>query len=167
MYMPLSLLWVPLFFTNASKAFFSLHSWNIERIKRKILSDDDINRKCSELKLVSIMNNPMNDVPASLAVAGIGKVIKPEKNDSPSLILRISIIKRMTYIITKDVVGRNYGLDIKGNNLTVTYFGLKEVIDKWMIPRKAKDAFERFLLKLYCTQDQKTFRPKELIVSLH
>jgi len=149
-YLPLAMLWVPLFFSNASKLYLTLHKNNIARIKRNLRGDDDNTAHLNQMQTnVSERSISMTDLLQSLR-----RTCSMNEDESdysfgnsngkePSFALRALVIKRMALIIINEIVGHNYNVVIKGSSLTVNFFTLKEIATKWMIPRRAREAFRR------------------------
>jgi hypothetical protein len=59
----------------------------------------------------------------------------------PSFALRALVQERLAEIIATDVAGYQNGIEIKDFTLSLTMNILKEVSDKWYIPRRARRAF--------------------------
>mmetsp|Transcript_908 Transcript_908/g.1377 ORF Transcript_908/g.1377 Transcript_908/m.1377 type:complete len:674 (+) Transcript_908:149-2170(+) len=61
----------------------------------------------------------------------------------PTFALRIFVQERLAEIIAIDIAGYQSRMEIKDTTLSVTMDILKEVADKWCIPRKARKAFRQ------------------------
>jgi hypothetical protein len=59
----------------------------------------------------------------------------------PSFALRVLVQERFAEIIAIDIAGFQSSIEIKENTLSVTIDSLKEMADKWLIPRRARKAF--------------------------
>lgn len=62
-------------------------------------------------------------------------------NNSVSLQLRANVQQRLAYIISKEFCNEELKVEIK-NDISLTFLTWKEVSERWMIPRKAKNTFK-------------------------
>jgi len=67
----------------------------------------------------------------------------------PSLSLRTKIQERLAHIICEDFCKAQFSIEVKGNGITATFSDWKAAADKWLIPKKAKDAFHSLSFELF------------------
>ena len=59
----------------------------------------------------------------------------------PSFALRALVQERFAEIIATDIAGYSSNIEIHENKLSVTITALKQIADKWVVPRRARKAF--------------------------
>jgi hypothetical protein len=67
--------------------------------------------------------------------------LRRNKTRKPSFALRVLVQERFAEIIATDIAGFQSSIEIKENTLSVTIDSLKDMADKWLIPRRARKAF--------------------------
>jgi len=72
-----------------------------------------------------------------------------ERAIPPSLSLRTKIQERLAHVICEDFCDAQSSIEVKGDKIITTFSDWKVAADKWMIPKKAKDAFRSLSFELF------------------
>ena len=78
-----------------------------------------------------------------------GNLSNDSVQDKPSLMMRAQIIKRVAIIITHAIACKTQKIEIRQNRLILEH-PLTEVMEKWMIPRTARDEFQETVFNITC-----------------
>ena len=68
-------------------------------------------------------------------------ILRRVQTRKPSFALRVLVQERFAEIIATDIAGFQSSIAIKDDTLSVTIESLKDMADKWLVPRRARKAF--------------------------
>ena len=121
--------------TNASKDESA--NYSITTMKSLI----DVIQSRERLDNASSVNNLSSPSDISLGVTSDNVIFRSENKTQPSFAVRVKIQERLARIVAIEVCGYHSRAEIKDNIFSMSFRGIRDIMDKWIIPNRARDAF--------------------------
>jgi hypothetical protein len=70
------------------------------------------------------------------------KRLPQDATPTPPLSLRARVQERLAYIVSSELCKKEPSVEIKGSDVTLTFSEWKAASERWMLPKKAREAFK-------------------------
>eukprot|EP00591_Stephanopyxis_turris_P009608 CAMPEP_0195525486 /NCGR_PEP_ID=MMETSP0794_2-20130614/25975_1 /TAXON_ID=515487 /ORGANISM="Stephanopyxis turris, Strain CCMP 815" /LENGTH=620 /DNA_ID=CAMNT_0040655965 /DNA_START=25 /DNA_END=1887 /DNA_ORIENTATION=+ len=177
LYLPFSVVFMSLFLSHVAGVYIKIHTVNIARIERNLINKrneeaqrkNKIQKQHCELS-VAHRRNSMADLITSIRGGSGDNASHQESNETnrdgnkskkmskPTLYTRTMVQERMAKIIAWDIALHEVQVTnhVVDETLTIHLSSLDDTVDKWLIPGKARKAFQAVSIEILLTVGKRT-----------
>jgi hypothetical protein len=113
----------------------------VRAVRKNLASDQNKDSDSSAIVMRSGPDVQFMSIRSTQTMSSHSMSLRRSKTRKPSFALRVLVQERFAEIIATDIAGFQSSIEIKENTLSVTIDSLKDMADKWLIPRRARKAF--------------------------